>query len=370
MSYDDGPTFWSFNLHNETTKTNECNRFNYSIGPTEVVLIAFHIGRTISIVCITFGFLGTVTLIFTICHTSFYYLPYGLLLLFISTFDMIRLISTTFYYLMQSNIIPLNLSTITIYITLSRCSKIVTNWLKVILAVERLISVKYWIAHRYNVNSKNSKRIHRLHQRKLLLLILILLSCSLISQHPNLLPKRFISTCICPSRLLVINTPNPHFYFYYLNKAFNEFLFTIISYVILDNVLPIVILIIFNSILVYELKRLPPKTSKKLAESILILFFLTIFSMLVLPRSFFVIFNLYASPNIIKHIILAVIFHIFQGLELINHAITGYACFLSCYSLRKDLIQNIRMIAKKFRWQNNRLKSYTIELPTISPERL
>ncbi|CAF3808261.1 unnamed protein product [Rotaria magnacalcarata] len=318
MSYDDGPTFWSFNLHNETTKTNECNRFNYSIGPTEVVLIAFHIGRTISIVCITFGFLGTVTLIFTICHTSFYYLPYGLLLLFISTFDMIRLISTTFYYLMQSNIIPLNLSTITIYITLSRCSKIVTNWLKVILAVERLISVKYWIAHRYNVNSKNSKRIHRLHQRKLLLLILILLSCSLISQHPNLLPKRFISTCICPSRLLVINTPNPHFYFYYLNKAFNEFLFTIISYVILDNVLPIVILIIFNSILVYELKRLPPKTS----------------------------------------------------LELINHAITGYACFLSCYSLRKDLIQNIRMIAKKFRWQNNRLKSYTIELPTISPERL
>ncbi|CAF3287240.1 unnamed protein product [Rotaria socialis] len=368
MAYDDGSTFWSLNLHNETTKTNECNRFNYSIGPTEAVLIAFHIGRIISIVCITFGSLGNITLIFAICHTSFYHFPYGLLLLFISTFDIIRLISTAFYYLMQSNTIPLKLSTITIYITLSRYSKIVTNWLKVILAVERLIAVKYWIARRYNVNSNNSKRIHRLRQRKLLLLILILLFCSLISQHPNLLPKRFISTCICPSRLLVINTPNP--YLYYLNKAFNEFLFTIISYVIFDNVLPIMILIIFNTILLYELKRLPPTTSKKLAESILILFFLTIFSMLVLPRSVFVIFNLYTSSNIIKNIILAVIFHIFQGLELINHAITGYACFLSCYSLRKDLIQNIRMIAKKFRRQNNRLKSYTIELPTISPERL
>ncbi|CAM4941141.1 unnamed protein product [Rotaria socialis] len=283
MAYDDGSTFWSLNLHNETTKTNECNRFNYSIGPTEAVLIAFHIGRIISIVCITFGSLGNITLIFAICHTSFYHFPYGLLLLFISTFDIIRLISTAFYYLMQSNTIPLKLSTITIYITLSRYSKIVTNWLKVILAVERLIAVKYWIARRYNVNSNNSKRIHRLRQRKLLLLILILLFCSLISQHPNLLPKRFISTCICPSRLLVINTPNP--YLYYLNKAFNEFLFTIISYVIFDNVLPIMILIIFNTILLYELKRLPPTTRSVVAISIILFIGGLLIGRFAIPRA-------------------------------------------------------------------------------------
>jgi hypothetical protein len=46
---------------------------------------------------------------------------------------------------------------------------------------------------------------------------------------------------------------------------------------------------------------------------------------------------------------------------MINHAITGYACFLSCRTLRKDFLRNIQIIIEKFQ-----LKSSTIELTSIS----
>ncbi|CAF3463867.1 unnamed protein product [Rotaria sp. Silwood1] len=341
MAYNGRQTSLTLLVLNQTTKNNDFNPLNNSIDPTEAVLIAFHIGRIISFLCIIFGILGNFALILIIFRSSFCYFSYGLILLFISTFDIIRLISTIFYYLLQANIIPLKLSTLTIYITLYRYPKIVTNWLKVFLAIERFIAIKYWVEHHYNINSNNAKRIHRSRQRKILLLILIFLSCCLISQHPNLIPYRFISTYIHPTRLLIIATPNPHFY--YGCYVFNGFLYTLISYVILDDVLPIITLIIFNTILLYELRHLPTLTSKKLAESILILFFLTIFSIFVVPRSFLIIFNLYVDQTYINDTIISVVFHTCQGLELINHAVTGYACFLSCHSLRKGLIQNIRL---------------------------
>ncbi|CAF1088366.1 unnamed protein product [Adineta steineri] len=91
-------------------------------------------------------------------------------------------------------------------------------------------TLKYWIKNRYNINSNHAKRINPLRQRKLLLRILILLLCSLISQHSNVIPYRFISTHIDPLRLLIVNKYNPKF--------------TIISYIILDDRLPITILII------------------------------------------------------------------------------------------------------------------------------
>ncbi|CAF2467688.1 unnamed protein product [Rotaria sp. Silwood2] len=364
MVYNGAQTSLTLLVLNETIKKNDCNRLNCSVGPTEAVLIAFNIGRIISLLCVIFGILGNIALILIIFRSSFCYFSYGLIILFISTFDIIRLISTIVYYLIQANIIPLKLSTLTIYITLYRYPKIVTNWLKVFLSIERVLAVKYWIAHRYNINSNNAKRIHRSRQRKVLLLILILLLCCLISQHPNLIPYRFISTRIHPSRLLIIATQNLHFY--YGNYVFNGFLYTLISYVILDDVLPIITLIISNTILLYELRRLPTLTSKKLAESIFILFFLTIFSIFVVPRSFLVIFNLYVDQKDINDTIISVVFHTCQGLELINHAITGYACFLSCHNLQKGLIQNIRIIFEKFRRKNNSLKPTTIELHTIT----
>ncbi|CAF1203768.1 unnamed protein product [Rotaria sordida] len=364
MAYNGTQTSLILFVFNETIKNNDYNRFNCSINPTVAVLISFHIGRILSILCIIFGIIGNLALILIIFRSSFYYFSYGLILLFISTFDIIRLISTIFYYLIQANIISLNLITLTIYITLYRYPKIITNWLKVFLAIERFIAVKYWVAHRYNINSNNSKRIHRTRQRKILLLILILFLCCLISQHPNLISSRYISTRICLTRLLIISTPNP--YFYYGNYVFNGFLYSLISYIILDDVLPIMTLIIFNTILLYELRRLPALTSKKLAESIFILFFLTIFSIFILPRSFLVIINLYVDQKYFNDTIMSVVFHTCQGLEMFNHVITGYACFLSCRHLRKNLIQNIGILFVKFRQKRNSLKSTTIELATIS----
>ncbi|CAF0963301.1 unnamed protein product [Adineta steineri] len=354
MSYDENDSLSISILNGTTNATN----------PTQAVLIAFQIGRTISCLCIVGGILGNITLIFTISRSSFLYFPYGLLLLFISTFDIIRLISTIIYYLLQGNIIPLTLSTLTIYVTLYRYPKNVTNWLKVFLAIERFIAVKYWIKNRYNIHSNHAKTLNRLRQRKLLLIILILLLCSLISQHPNLIPYRFISTRIDPLRLLIVNKPNPNFY--YANHLFNGILFTIISYIILDDLLPIIILIICNTCLLYQIRRLPTITSKKLADSIYILFFLTIFSIFIIPRSFLVVFNLYTNPEYINDTIISVVFHSFQGLEMINSAITGYTCFLSCRALRKDLIRNLQII---FHRNNNVLKSSIIELKTVSQER-
>ena len=86
--------------------------------PTETVIIAFNVGRIISILCITFGIFGNVALILTIFHSSFRHFPYGLLLLFLSTFDIIRLLSNGLYYLIHSNTIPLTLKSLTIYIVL------------------------------------------------------------------------------------------------------------------------------------------------------------------------------------------------------------------------------------------------------------
>jgi hypothetical protein len=49
-----------------------------------------------------------------------------------------------------------------------------------------------------------------------------------------------------------------------------------------------------------------------------------------------------------------------------NHAITGYACFLSCQMLRKDFLRNIQIIIEKFQRNNYRVKSSAIELSVIS----
>jgi hypothetical protein len=53
-----------------------------------------------------------------------------------------------------------------------------------------------------------------------------------------------------------------------------------------------------------------------------------------------------------------------------NHAITGYACFLSSQTLRKDFLRNIQMIIDKFQRKTYRVKSSTIELSVISQKSL
>jgi hypothetical protein len=299
----------SSSLINKTVNNN--NRSDILLQPTQAVYIAFHIGQVISIICIIFGILGNTALIFAIYGSTFCRFPFGLLLLFIAIFDIVRLLSTAFYYLIQGYIIPLNLTTVVIYIAFYRYPKNVTNWLKVFLAIERLIAIKYWIANRYNVNSIISINIQRKKQKRTLYLICILLICSLISQHTNLIPNRYISTYIDPTRLFIIATPNPNFHY-----GYNGILFTIISYIILDDLLPITTLIILNTILLYKLRHLPLITSEKLAASIWILFLLTIFSIFVTPRSFIIFFNSYGDPKEINNTIISVVFNTFQGSNL------------------------------------------------------
>ncbi len=54
---------------------------------------------------------------------------------------------------------------------------------------------------------------------------------------------------------------------------------------------------------------------------------------------------------------------------MINHAITGYACFLSCQTLRKDLFRNIRNLINKFRRKKYQLNPSVIKLSSISKQR-
>ncbi|CAF1066986.1 unnamed protein product [Adineta ricciae] len=209
--------------------------------PTETILIGFHLGEVISIVCIVLGTAGNTALLLAIYHSSFCRFPYGLLLILIAVFDIVRLFSVIIYYLLQADIIPINTVISTVYIVFYRYGKIVTNWLKVILAIERLITVKYWSVNRYNVHSKKMTIDQRLKQRRLIFLILLLLICALISQHVNFIPSRYIKSYIDPVRLFLINVPNPHFY--YGPHVYNPVLLMIISYILIDDVLPVTALL-------------------------------------------------------------------------------------------------------------------------------
>ena len=287
------------------------NTFADHLHPTLLVLIAFHLGRVVSLSSVVLGILGNTLLMVIIYRSSLFHFSYGFILLFISIFDILRLLSIVSYYLLHAHLVPMNLATLTLYIAWYRYPKIVTNWLKVFLAVERLLAVKYWLAYRYNIYSNDAKRVNRLRQRKLLLAIICFLFAGLISQHPNFLSHRFRSTYISATRLLIVSVPNPEFY--YGRQPFNGVLFTIISYILLDDLLPILSMMICNSILIYELRHLPPRTSRKLVESIYVLFLLTIFSLFVTPRSFIVVFNLYVNPKYIDDTVISVAFHSFQG---------------------------------------------------------
>ncbi|UJR15823.1 hypothetical protein I4U23_002752 [Adineta vaga] len=339
---------------------------NYSsdiiLKPTPAILIGFHLGQSISILCILFGTLGNATLLLVIYRSSFCRFPYGLFLTFIAIFDIVRLFSVAVYYLFQADIIPVNTITSTIYIVFYRYTKNVTNWLKVFLAIERIITIKYWITNRYNVHSKNTTNTQRIKQRRIFYLILLLLICALISQHPNFIPNRYAYTYIDPVRLFLVNIPNSKFY--YGPNVYNGILYIILSYILIDDVLPITTLLICNMILFYKLRRLPLIASRKIVESIWILFFLTIFSIFIVPRSFIILWNIYMNSQYINDTIISVITHTLQGLEMMNHAITGYACFLSCHILRKTLFELFQTIYKylqeKLHFKNHPSTPYTV----------
>jgi len=304
------------------------------------VYIVFLFGEIISIICILFGILGNSALILTIYRSTFYSLPFGLLLLFIALFDIIRLCSTIFYYLLLTSLVPLNMLTLTIYINFYRYPKNITNWLKVFLAFERILTIKSWLINRYSIN-KQQRRKHK----RTLISIFILLICSLISQHPNLISARFHSPRVDTNTLVLNAIPNEDYS--YGQIKYNGIWFTIISFIILDDLLPVTLLIILNTILLFKLRRLPLLANEKMAGTLWVLFILTIFSIFVAPRSIITCLNLYFDPNGMNNTVLSIVYHVFQGLEMINHAMTGYACFLSCQNLRANFSDFLRNLYAK-----------------------
>lgn len=116
------------NVEDELLISNTSEK-QFNVGSS--LLIAFETVRTLSSICSVLGILGNIALIYVISNTSFRHVSYGLLIITIAFFDSIRLLSSIFYYLLFANIIPINLTTVTIYIAIDRYPVYVVNWCKV-----------------------------------------------------------------------------------------------------------------------------------------------------------------------------------------------------------------------------------------------
>ncbi|CAF1028655.1 unnamed protein product [Didymodactylos carnosus] len=274
---------------------------------SESVLIFFQIGRIFTFLCTIFGLFGNISLIFVLYHTaSSRRVTYELLIICITVFNSIRLLSAIYYYVIHANFIPLNYKTHAIYIIISRYSHFVANWLKVLVAIERFVTIKYWVVSRHQYRKLNQQK-----KRRIIILIFIILVCGLLNHHPNFIHGRFISVNIDPRRLLIV--PKVNLNFYYGENIFNGALFTIISYTFIDDAIPISILFISNGCLLYSLHHLPSITRQKINESIWILTFLTFFSIFLIPRSILVLFHLYVDRKYVDDTKLAIAFHLLQG---------------------------------------------------------
>ena len=221
------------------------------------------------------------------------------------------------------------------------------------MSIERLLTVRYWKHHtRLDWRSKHKRK----QQRQFICSILFIFLAGIISQHPNYLNQCYESFHIDYKHLMfVIKRKGNILYGYY---QFNEIIFTIISYLILDTTMPLFFVLFINILLLREVRKLPLALQLKVKESIGILFFLTALSIAILPRVFIAFYTYYSLDNnsylfnkliFLFYICLGefpflffsqfftFIFFFEKGFEYFNHAITGYACFLQSALLRSEL---------------------------------
>ena len=297
------------------------------------LLIIFETVRICSCIFSVLGILGNIALIYVISKTSFRHVSYGLLIIIVALFDSIRLLSSIYYYLLFANVIPLNILSETIYIIMDRYSIFVVNWCKVLMSIERLLTVRYWEHHTHlDWRSKHKKKQHR----QFTCAILFILISGLIIQHPNIILRRHQSGYINYKILMLIQKTDHKFYYGYF--YFNNILFTIMSYLLFDTTMPLMFVLIVNILLLREIKKLPLSLQVKVKESIGILFFVTILSIAILPRAFISFYSMNSSNQTYDYLkIFIIFFYICLGFEYFNHAITGYACFLSSALLRSEL---------------------------------
>ena len=143
------------------------------------------------------------------------------------------------------------------------------------------------------------------------------------NQHPNLLGHHFFSPRIDRTRSIMTAKVNPAFYYGHL-LLYDGRLYVIINDILLDDLLPVTLMIVLNVYLFYWLRGLSVMTSRKLSESIWILFFLTIFSVFVAPQSFFFLFYLYIEVRQLD-----------LNDLLIPRFWKDWSCFRSCRNLWK-----------------------------------
>lgn len=201
------------------------------------------------------------------------------------------------------------------------------------MSIERLLTIRYWEHHTHlDWRSKHKRKQHR----RFLYAIGFVLLTGLLSQHPYYLLKRYKSIQINYHRLMLIISPNENFFYGY--SHFNSSIFTIISYLILDTTMPIVSILLINVLVLREIRRLPLSLQVKIRESIGILFFLTILSIAIIPRVFtYFYLNYLINENEFRFKKIYILFYICLGFEYFNHALTGFACFLSSTLLRSEL---------------------------------
>ncbi|CAF1113275.1 unnamed protein product [Rotaria sordida] len=301
--------------------------------PDHSLLIVFESVRILTCICAVLGVLTNLALVGIIAKTSFRHVSYGLLIIIIALFDSIRLLSAIYYYLLFANVVQISAITETIYLATNRYPIFVVNWCKVLMAIERLLTVRYWEHHTHlDWRSKHKRKQYR----RFAYAIIFVLFAGLLSQHPNYLYKRYQSVRINYNRLMIVNKHNENFYYGY--HRFNSNLFGIMSYLILDIALPILSVLIVNILLLREIRKLPSSLQIKVKESIAILFFLSFLSMTIIPRALIGYYNYYSSNK--DYIVLTrvvIFYYVCLGLEYFNHGITGCACFLSSALLRSEL---------------------------------
>jgi hypothetical protein len=138
------------------------------------------------------------------------------------------------------------------------------------MSFERLLTVRYWEHHTHlDWRSKHKRKQHC----RFIYAIIFILIADLLIEHPNYLLKRYKTISINYNYLI-------------LSIKFNESIFTIISYLILDTTMPILFVLLLNIFILREIHRLPLSLQVKVKESIGILFFLTILSIAIIPRIF------------------------------------------------------------------------------------
>ncbi|CAF3901000.1 unnamed protein product, partial [Rotaria sp. Silwood1] len=263
---------------------------NEHLSPDHSLLIVFESVRILICICSVLGVSSNLALVCIIAKTSFRHVTYGLLVIIIALFDSIRLLSAIYYYLLFANVIRISSITETIYLAINRYPIFVVNWCKVLMGIERLLTVRYWEHHTHlDWRSKHKRNQYR----RFAYAIIFILFAGLLSQHPNYLYKRYQSVRINYNRLMIVNKHNENFYYGY--HRFNSSLFGIMSYLILDTAMSILCVLIVSILLLREIKKLPSSLQIKVKESIAILFFLSFLSITIIPRALIGYYNYYSS---------------------------------------------------------------------------